>query len=223
MNRSGIDNETTVILYGDNNNWFAAWAFWEMKVLRPRRCPHHGWRAQEMACGRPRSRHATRSRAPGKRPYVAKDADLSLRAFLAQVQQVQKNGSAVMIDVRSPQEFTGELKAPPGLAETCQRGGHIPGAHGVCWSKACNDDGTFKAVRGIADDLRCRRRRPARRRSSPIAGSANDPATLGLSSNICWALRTSRTTTDPGRSGATWWARQLRQGPCFRAADSTGA
>src|SRR5271165_931856 len=78
-------------------------------------------------------------------PYQAGDPDLSLRAYLAQVQQAQKSGSAVMIDVRSPQEFSGEILAPPGLPETCQRGGHIPGARSVPWGKACNDDGTFKS------------------------------------------------------------------------------
>ena len=80
----------------------------------------------------------------------AKDADLSLRAFLPQVQQASAQRSADMVDVRSPQEFTGEILAPPGLPETCQRGGHIPAARNIPWGKACNDDGTFKS----ADELR---------------------------------------------------------------------
>jgi thiosulfate/3-mercaptopyruvate sulfurtransferase len=144
MTRSGIDNDTTVVLYGDNNNWFAAWAFWEMKVYGHADVRiMDGGRRKWLAEGRDLDTQAEVAR-PGKRPYIAKDADLSLRAFLAQVQQVQKNASAILIDVRSPQEFTGELKAPPGLAETCQRGGHIPGARGVCWSNNCNPDGTFK-------------------------------------------------------------------------------
>ena len=75
--------------------------------------------------------------------------DLSLRAFLPQVQQAQRTASALLIDVRSPQEFSGEILAPPGLPETCQRGGHIPGAHNVCWSRACNDDGTFKPIEDL--------------------------------------------------------------------------
>ena len=66
------------------------------------------------------------------------------------MQDAVKASSAVLIDVRSPQEFTGEILAPPGLPETCQRGGHIPGAHNVPWGKACNDDGTFKSL----DELR---------------------------------------------------------------------
>jgi len=77
--------------------------------------------------------------------YHAKDPDLSLRAFLPQVLEAVKKGSVAMVDVRSPQEFTGEILAPPGLPETCQRGGHIPGARSVPWGKACNEDGTFKS------------------------------------------------------------------------------
>src|SRR6202035_1783891 len=74
------------------------------------------------------------------------EADNSLRAFLPQVQAAMQAGSHGMVDVRSPQEFTGEILAPPGLPETCQRGGHIPGARSVPWGKACNDDGTFKSL-----------------------------------------------------------------------------
>jgi len=144
MNRSGIDNGTTVVLYGDNNNWFAAWAFWQMKIYGHSDVRMmDGGRRKWLSEGRDLDTRP-HTAASGKRPYIASEPDFSLRAFLAQVQQVQKSASAVLIDVRSPQEFTGELKAPPGLAETCQRGGHIPGAQGVCWSKACNEDGTFK-------------------------------------------------------------------------------
>ena len=82
--------------------------------------------------------------------YGAKDADLSLRAFLPQVQTAQTTKTAAMVDVRSPQEFTGEILSPPGLPETCQRGGHIPGARSIPWGKACNEDGTFKSY----DELR---------------------------------------------------------------------
>src|SRR5690242_14010099 len=76
--------------------------------------------------------------------YKAKDPDNSLRAFLPDVQDAVKGNKAALVDVRSPQEFTGEILAPPGLPETCQRGGHIPGAKSIPWGKNCNDDGTFK-------------------------------------------------------------------------------
>jgi thiosulfate/3-mercaptopyruvate sulfurtransferase len=81
--------------------------------------------------------------------YRAKEADFSLRAFLPQVQTAVSTGGVAMVDVRSPQEFSGEILAPPGLPETCQRGGHIPGARNIPWGKACNEDGTFKS----ADEL----------------------------------------------------------------------
>jgi thiosulfate/3-mercaptopyruvate sulfurtransferase len=82
--------------------------------------------------------------------YQAHAADLSLRAFLPQVQDASAHRSAALVDVRSPQEFTGEILAPAGLPETCQRGGHIPGARSIPWGRACNDDGTFKS----ADELK---------------------------------------------------------------------
>jgi thiosulfate/3-mercaptopyruvate sulfurtransferase len=78
--------------------------------------------------------------------YRAGPPDLSIRAFLPEVQKAVAQKSAALVDVRSPQEFTGEILAPPGLPETCQRGGHIPGAKSIPWAKACNDDGTFKSA-----------------------------------------------------------------------------
>jgi thiosulfate/3-mercaptopyruvate sulfurtransferase len=82
--------------------------------------------------------------------YKAQAPDLSIRAFLPEVQKAMQEKRAALVDVRSPQEFTGEILAPPGLPETCQRGGHIPGAKSIPWGKACNDDGTFKN----ADELK---------------------------------------------------------------------
>ena len=87
---------------------------------------------------------------PSRASYKASGADLSLRAMLTQVQAASLKKAAALVDVRSPQEFTGEIFAPPGLPETCQRGGHIPGARSIPWGKACNEDGTFKS----ADALR---------------------------------------------------------------------
>jgi thiosulfate/3-mercaptopyruvate sulfurtransferase len=77
--------------------------------------------------------------------YKASGPDLSLRAFLPEVQQAMAAKNTALVDVRSPQEFTGEILAPPGLPETCQRGGHIPGAKSIPWGKNCNEDGTFKS------------------------------------------------------------------------------
>jgi thiosulfate/3-mercaptopyruvate sulfurtransferase len=105
-----------------------------------------------------------RPATPSARPYQASGPDYSIRAFLTQVQQAQKSGNTILIDVRSPQEFTGEILAPPGLPETCQRGGHIPGAHSVPWGKACNDDGTFKSL----DDLQKLYRAEGVNQSTPV-------------------------------------------------------
>jgi thiosulfate/3-mercaptopyruvate sulfurtransferase len=141
---AGIDNKTTIILYGDNNNWFAAWAFWQLKIYGHEDVQiMDGGRKKWLAEGRDMS---TEKPAPAAATYKAGAPDLSLRAFLTEVQQAMKSKAAAMVDVRSPQEFTGEILAPPGLPETCQRGGHIPGAKSIPWAKACNDDGTFKSV-----------------------------------------------------------------------------
>ena len=144
MRDAGIANDTTVILYGDNNNWFAAWAFWQLKLYG-----HgdvrlmNGGRRKWLAEGRDLS-----TDAPTHEPtaYEASDADNSLRAFLPDVQEAVKAGGVGMVDVRSPAEFSGEILAPPGLPETCQRGGHVPGASNIPWGKACNEDGTFKSA-----------------------------------------------------------------------------
>jgi thiosulfate/3-mercaptopyruvate sulfurtransferase len=143
LSKSGIKPETTIILYGDSNNWFAAWAFWQLKI--------YGHNDVRILNGGRKKWLAENRELDDKLPeytqtqYKAKDPDVSLRAFLPQVQEAVKNHSASLVDVRSPQEFTGEILAPPGLPETCQRGGHIPGARNVPWAKACNDDGSFKS------------------------------------------------------------------------------
>jgi len=143
MNESGIKPDTTVIVYGDNNNWFAAWAFWQMKMYGHKDVRiMNGGRKKWIAEGRDLSTETPEN--PKTSGYKASGPDLSLRAFLPEVQGAMKRGDA-MVDVRSPQEFTGEILAPPGLPETCQRGGHIPGARSIPWGKACNDDGSFKS------------------------------------------------------------------------------
>jgi thiosulfate/3-mercaptopyruvate sulfurtransferase len=143
MAGSGIARDTTIVLYGDNNNWFAAWAFWEAKIYGHNDVRlMNGGRKKWLAEGRELT---TEVPQPKRATYRAEAADLSIRAFLQQVQDAQQKSAAAMVDVRGPQEFTGEILAPPGLPETCQRGGHIPGARNVPWSKAANDDGTFKS------------------------------------------------------------------------------
>jgi thiosulfate/3-mercaptopyruvate sulfurtransferase len=144
---SGISNETTIILYGDNNNWFAAWAFWQLKIYGHKDVRlMNGGRKKWLAEGRELGTDAAKVQP---KTYRAQAADLSLRAFLPEVQKSVGEKRAALVDVRSPQEFTGEILAPPGLPETCQRGGHIPGAKSIPWGKACNEDGTFKSVEDL--------------------------------------------------------------------------
>jgi thiosulfate/3-mercaptopyruvate sulfurtransferase len=144
LGKSGIDNKTTIILYGDNNNWFAAWAFWQLKMYGHEDVRMmDGGRKKWLAEGRPLSTDKPNVAA---KTYKASGPDLSLRAFLPEVQQASAAKKASLVDVRSPAEFTGEILAPPGLPETCQRGGHIPGAKSIPWGKNCNEDGTFKSV-----------------------------------------------------------------------------
>jgi thiosulfate/3-mercaptopyruvate sulfurtransferase len=143
LGASGITPETTIVLYGDNNNWFAAWAFWQLKVYGHRDVRiMDGGRKKWLAEGRELDTAKSSMKAA---TYTAKDPDLSIRAFLPEVQRALGRPDTAMVDVRSPQEFTGEILAPPGLPETCQRGGHIPGARSIPWGKACNEDGTFKS------------------------------------------------------------------------------
>ncbi len=144
MAASGISNSTTVVLYGDNNNWFAAWAFWQMKIYGHKDVRiMNGGRKKWLAEGRELSKEVPAVTAVG---YTAQEPDFSIRAYLPQVQAALASKNVELVDVRSPQEFTGEILAPPGLPETCQRGGHIPGARSIPWAQACNEDGTFKTA-----------------------------------------------------------------------------
>lgn len=148
LGESGIDPGTSIILYGDNNNWFAAWAFWQLKVYGHASVKiMDGGRKKWLAEARELSKDAPRRAA---KTYKAKEPDFSIRSYLPEVLEAVQRKNFDMVDVRSPQEFTGEILAPPGLPETCQRGGHIPGARSIPWAKACNDDGTFKS----RDELR---------------------------------------------------------------------
>ena len=147
LGNSGISNDTTVIIYGDNDNWFAAWAFWQLKLYRHEDVRiMDGGRKKWIAEGRELSKQA-----PAITPatYSAPEPDLDNRAFLPHVQTTYKADNVVLVDVRSPEEFTGKILAPPGLPETCQRGGHIPGAKNIPWVMTCNEDGTFKSYEDL--------------------------------------------------------------------------
>jgi thiosulfate/3-mercaptopyruvate sulfurtransferase len=162
LSESGINNDTTVILYGDNNNWFAAWAFWQLKIYGHADVRLlNGGRKKWLQEGRELTKEVP---AYPRTNYQAKDPDYSIRAFLPRVQEAVSGGTASLVDVRSPQEFTGEILAPPGLPETAQRGGHIPGARSIPWGKAANEDGTFKSC----DELKALYREEGIDGSKPI-------------------------------------------------------
>ena len=148
LDASGIANDTTVVLYGDNNNWFACWAFWQAKYYGHKDARvMNGGRKKWIEEKRPLSTDAPRL-TPAT--YKATEPDLSIRARRGEVFELLGKGSHNLVDVRSPDEFTGKVIAPPGMSETAQRGGHIPGAKSIPWSKAVNEDGTFKS----ADELK---------------------------------------------------------------------
>ncbi len=139
----GISHSHTIVLYGDNNNWFAAFAFWVLKLYGHEDVRiMDGGRKKWLAEGRP-----VTAEVPQYPPteYRAKEPDFALRAYFPQVLESLGRPDYALVDVRSPQEFTGELIAPPGMMETAQRGGHIPGARNIPWAQAVREDGTFKS------------------------------------------------------------------------------
>ena len=150
LSRSGISNDTTIVLYGDNNNWFAAYALWQLKYFGHEDARlMNGGRKKWIAENRPLTKEAP-SYPAGK--YQAKGPDETVRAYREQVlAAVKKQTPAKLVDVRSVDEFTGKIIAPPGMTETAQRAGHIPSAVNVPWSQAANEDGTFKSVEALKE------------------------------------------------------------------------
>jgi thiosulfate/3-mercaptopyruvate sulfurtransferase len=145
LQRFGVNNDTTLILYGDFNNWFAAFAFWVFK--------YYGYRdVKIMDGGRKKWLEEDRQlskEVPSypKGNFKASEPDDNIRVFMNYVKETLGKNDKALVDVRSPKEFTGEILAPPEYpTEHAQRGGHIPGAANIPWSQAVNDDGTFKSV-----------------------------------------------------------------------------
>ena len=147
LRAAGITSDTHIVLYGDNNNWFAAWAYWQLKL--------HGWdkvsildggRRYWLDNGLPTSVDAVPHTAS---TVTLPEPDFALRAFRDDILPRLGDPVLSLVDVRSPAEFSGEVIAPPGMTETAQRGGHIPGAASAPWAQTVKEDGTFKS----ADDL----------------------------------------------------------------------
>jgi len=148
LSKNGISNDSTVVLYGGNNNWFATYAFWYFKIYGHQdvRLIDGGRKLWELK-GLPLVTEVPTRTASR---YVAKDRDNSIRAFRDQV--IASIGIKNIVDVRSPAEFSGELAAPAHLPqEGGQIKGHIPGAKNIPWSKAANEDGTFKSNDELSD------------------------------------------------------------------------
>ena len=149
LSDAGISNDTTIVLYGDNNNWFAAWALWQLKLYGHTDVRiMNGGRKKWLAEGR---QLTTAVPQPTPASYTVAGFDDDFRAYRRQIEDAVMKASAALVDVRSPDEFTGKILAPPGLPETCQRGGHLPGAANIPWALACRDDGTFKEPEDLRD------------------------------------------------------------------------
>ncbi len=149
LSSAGIANDTTVVLYGDNNNWFAAYALWLLQYYGHQDAKlMNGGRKKWIDEARPLT---TDRPSHPKTSYRAKDPDPSVRALRDYVLESLSKPNAALVDVRSSREFSGELLAPENLPqEGSQRGGHIPGAKNIVWSQAVNEDGTFKSAEELA-------------------------------------------------------------------------
>jgi thiosulfate/3-mercaptopyruvate sulfurtransferase len=146
---AGISPEDTVILYGDNHNWFAANGFWLFKMYGHKDVRlMNGGRAKWQS--EPDKELTTERPDPKPVPYKVTETRPELRALLADVLQTARSRVSNLVDVRSHDEYTGKIIAPPGLPEAAQRGGHVPGAKSIPWNTPVAADGTFRS----ADELR---------------------------------------------------------------------
>ena len=144
LSKNGVTPDTTIVAYGDNNNWFAAWFFWLLKYYGHRDVKLvNGGRAKWIAEKRPLSNEVP---SHAKTAYRAGTPDASIRALRDYVLDKVVSGNEKIVDVRSPKEYAGELLAPENLPqEGAQRGGHIPGAQNIPWATAVAEDGRFKS------------------------------------------------------------------------------
>jgi thiosulfate/3-mercaptopyruvate sulfurtransferase len=150
LSRSGIGPDTHIVLYGDNNNWFAAWAYWQLKLF--------GWQRVSIINGGRKywldNNYPLSVDVPSYpvTTVTLPEVDRSLRAFRDEIlARLPEVGAGLrLVDVRSPAEFHGEVIAPPGMTETAQRAGRIPGATSAPWAQTVNEDGTFKDAETLA-------------------------------------------------------------------------
>jgi len=146
LSKAGISNDDTLVLYGDNNNWFATFGYWifliyghdraKLKLINGGR---KKWAAENRELNTDAPSYAATS-------YKASEPNWELRAFRDEVAKRLHDENLTLLDVRSPDEYSGKVIAPPGMSETAQRGGHIPGAQSTPWLNAVQEDGTFKSA-----------------------------------------------------------------------------
>ncbi|NGP87191.1 sulfurtransferase [Fodinibius halophilus] len=143
LQEAGIDEDTTVVVYGDNNNWFAAWAYWLLKYYGHEKAKildggRKKWVAEDRELTTEVPEYETTD-------YTIDNVESQYRAFRNDVKENLESDDFGLVDVRSPEEFNGEIIAPKGVKELSLRAGHIPGASNIPWSTAVNEDGTFKS------------------------------------------------------------------------------
>ena len=148
LQKAGINDDTILVLYGDFNNWFAAFAFWVFKYYGYKDIRlMNGGRKKWLEEDRPISKESPNF---SKGNFQAAEPDESIRVFLDYVRNRVMSQQGTLVDVRSPAEFTGQITAPPEYpTEHAQRGGHIPSAQNIPWGQAVNEDGTFKSVEDL--------------------------------------------------------------------------
>ncbi|GGL46199.1 sulfurtransferase [Halocalculus aciditolerans] len=148
LGEHGISEDSTVVLYGDNSNWFAAYTYWQFK--------YYGHEDVKLLDGGRdywlEEGYETTDEVPeySSVNYTARGPFEGIRAYRDDVEKAVDRG-VPLVDVRSPEEYSGEILAPPGLQETAQRGGHVPGAKNVSWAATVQDDGRFKSKEDLAD------------------------------------------------------------------------
>ena len=210
MGSRGISNDHTVVLYGDRNNWFAAYTYWYFRYYGHDKVKLiNGPREKWIARG---ARDHHRGPRPTRRPSSRRRRATTGSAPMRDEVLKSLDSKTHLVDVRSPQEYSGELIAMAGYEqEGAQRAGHIPGAASVPWAQAVNEDGTFKS----ADELReLYEGKGVVDGGDPIIaycriGERSAHTWFVLQS--CSARTTSRTTTAPGRSGGTSWTCRSRR------------
>jgi thiosulfate/3-mercaptopyruvate sulfurtransferase len=148
LSSCGIGPDTHIALYGDNNNWFAAWAYWQLKLHGLERVSLvDGGRKLWLGRDLPLTNDVPTYEATG---FTVEGPSYELRAFRDEILPRLGEPGFGLVDVRSPAEYSGEILAPPGMSESAQRGGHIPGAASIPWAQAVREDGSFKSPDELA-------------------------------------------------------------------------